>query len=98
VWFTPFLALLVADDLLKIGLFYLTQALAYIEFPLMFNTYYVNLRYVNPAGSWGWYLTLLFFTLEYLAFVVLFLLILLPKEGIRGRLKNYYPLFPGEGR
>jgi hypothetical protein len=91
VWYTPFLALLVADDLLKIGLFYLTQALAYIEFPLMFNTYYVNLQYTNPVGSGGWYLTLVFFTLENLVLIILFYIVLRPKEGLMAALKNYYP-------
>jgi hypothetical protein len=91
VWYTPFLALLVADDLIKIGLFYLTQALAYIEFPLMFGPYYVNLQYTSPVGSGGWYLTLFFFTLENLALIILFTLVLRPEGGIRATLKSYAP-------
>jgi hypothetical protein len=80
VWYTPFLALLVADDPIKIGLFFLTQAFAYIEFPLMFNSYYVNLQYTNPVGSSGWFLTLLFFTLQYLALFILLASIIMPEE------------------
>jgi hypothetical protein len=88
VWFTPFLCLLVADDLIKIILFYVTQIFAYIEFPLMFRSYYVNLEYVHPLGSASWYLTLFFFTLEYLALLVLVYLIIRPPEGLLGKIKN----------
>jgi 4-amino-4-deoxy-L-arabinose transferase-like glycosyltransferase len=82
VWFTPLLALLVADDLVKIIVFYVLQIFAYIEFPLMFGKYYVNLNYSNPVGSADWYLTLLFFTLQYLALLLLVYLIIRPPEGI----------------
>jgi len=82
VWFTPLLALLVADDLVKIIVFYVIQIFAYIEFPLMFGKYYVNLNYSNPLGSTDWYLTLLFFTLQYLALLLLVYLIIRPPEGI----------------
>lgn len=94
VWFTPLLALLVADDPVKIGLFYISQILAYIEFPLMFGTYYTNLKYVNPAESLGWYLTLLFFTIESVVLLVLILYTIRPNEGIITPIKeNYYKLF-----
>ncbi|MDD1660856.1 MAG: hypothetical protein LUQ49_00145 [Methanomicrobiales archaeon] len=91
VWYTPFLALLVAGDLLKTGLFYLVQALAYLEFPLLFGTFYVNLNYLSPAGSAGWYLTLFFFTLEYLALILLFALAVRPEGGFRAAVRNYAP-------
>jgi hypothetical protein len=90
LWYTPFLALLVAGDQLKTGLFYVTQALAYIEFPLMFGAFYVNLKYVNPAGSSGWFLTLFFFTLEYLVLILLFVMVMRP-EGIRKKLRELAP-------
>jgi len=82
VWFTPLLALLVADDLVKIIVFYVIQIFAYIEFPLMFGKYYVNLNYSNPVGSADWYLTLLFFTLQYLALLLLVYLIIRPPDGL----------------
>ena len=82
VWFTPFLCLLVADDLYKIILFYIVQVFAYIEFPLMFGSFYTNLEYTNPTGSTGWYMTLVFFTLQYLAILVLVYAIIRPKEGL----------------
>jgi hypothetical protein len=91
VWFTPLLALLVADDLVKIVLFYIAQLFAYIEFPLMFGTYYVNLEYVNPPGSYGWYLTILFFTLEYIVLLILMYYVLRPKDGIIAAMKKNYP-------
>jgi len=82
VWFTPLLAILVAGDLLKIVLFYITQIFAYIEFPLIFGKYYVNLKYTNPVGTSDWYLTLGFFTLEYIAFFVLIYFIIKPDKGL----------------
>jgi hypothetical protein len=91
VWFTPLLCLFVADNLFKIVLFYVTQILAYIEFPLMFGRFYTNLEYVNPVGSADWYLTLFFFTVEYLVLILLFYDILRPKKGIISTLKEYYP-------
>lgn len=84
VWITPFICLLVADDLYKIILFYIVQILAYIEFPLMFGSFYTNLAYTNPAGSGGWYLTLLFFTIQYVVLFILVFAILLPKNGLSG--------------
>ena len=82
VWFTPLLALLVADDLVKIILFFVTQIFVYVEFPLMFGKYWVNLNYTHPVGTSDWYLTLLFFTLQYLVFLLLIYLIIIPPEGI----------------
>jgi hypothetical protein len=82
VWFTPFLCLLVTDDIFKVFLFYIVQIFAYIEFPLMFGYFYTNLEYTNPAGSSAWFLTLVFFTLQYLALLTLVFVIIRPKEGI----------------
>jgi hypothetical protein len=91
VWFTPLLAILVADDMVKIALFYASQILAYIEFPLMFGSWYTNLEYVNPTGSAGWYLTLFFFTIEYLILIVLLYYAVRPQGGIISRMKEYLP-------
>ncbi|NMB79859.1 MAG: hypothetical protein GYA23_12285 [Methanomicrobiales archaeon] len=82
VWYTPLLCLLVADDIYKIALFYVVQVLAFIEFPLMFGSFYTNLEYTNAAGTPGWYLTLAFFTVQYLALLALVLMILAPKKGL----------------
>jgi len=71
LWFTPFICLLIADNMHKIVLFFIVQILTYIEFPLMFGTYYNNGNYLMPAGSTGWYVTLLFFILEYAAMLLL---------------------------
>lgn len=91
VWFTPFLCLLVADDIRKIALFYVVQVCAYIEFPLMFNGFYTNLAYVNTAGSSGWYLTLFFFTFQYLVLLVLVSAIVLPKKGLLKSIRDRIP-------
>ena len=50
VSFTPFLCLLVADNLYTVILFFVVQVFAYIEFPLMFGRFYTNLEYTNGAG------------------------------------------------
>lgn len=88
VWFTPFLCLLVTDDARKIALFYLVQLLAYIEFPLMFGGYYTNLEYSHAAGSTGWYVTLLFFTLQYAVLIFLVLWIARPCDLFRAFRKS----------
>lgn len=88
VWFTPLLALLVADNPVKIIIFYLTQIFGYIEFPLFFGSFYVNQNYIHPSGSAGWYLTLLFFTLQYLTLLVLMFLIIRPPEGVIERIRK----------
>jgi hypothetical protein len=80
VWYTPFLCLLVVDDIFKIILFYIVQILAYIEFPLMFGGFYTNQEYTNPVGTYGWYLTLLFFTLQYLVLLILVFVIIHKKD------------------
>jgi len=91
VWFTPFLCLLVADNLYTVILFYITQVFAYIEFPLMFGRFYTNLEYANPVGSSDWYLTLFFFTVEYVALVLLIFLTVRPDTGIMKRIRVLFP-------
>jgi hypothetical protein len=59
VWFTPFAALLIADDIYGILLFIGVQVLAYIEYPLGYGVLYVNDKYVS---EWG----LVFFTVFFL--------------------------------
>lgn len=88
VWFTPLLCLLVIDDLVKIVLFYVVQTFAFIEFPLMFGSYYTNLEYTSAAGSPGWYLTLVFFTLQYLTLLILVILIVRPPAWLPGLLRG----------
>jgi hypothetical protein len=78
IWFTPFVCLLVADSLTGVILFYGTQVLTYLEFPLLFGTLYVNGEYLSPAGSYGWYLALFFFTLVYAAYLALVYLAVKP--------------------
>jgi hypothetical protein len=91
VWFTPFLCLLVADDVYKIALFYVVQVFAYIEFPLMFGSFYTNLEYTNAVGTPGWYLTLVFFTLQYLAILVLVYVVVRPKRGLVKTIREKFP-------
>jgi hypothetical protein len=83
VWFTPLLCLLAADDIRKIVLLFLYQALAYLEFPLMFGAFYSALEYTDPAVSPGWMFTLVVFTLEYLALFVCLWFVVNPREIFR---------------
>ena len=64
VWFTPFAALLVADDIRGILAFTGVQVLAYIEYPLVYGVFYVNEKFVS---GWG----LAFFTVFFLMIGVL---------------------------
>jgi hypothetical protein len=80
VWFTPMLCLLAADDIRKIFLLFIFQALAYLEFPLMFRTFYSALTYTDPVLSSGWMITLGAFTLEYLALIICLWFVVNPKE------------------
>jgi hypothetical protein len=83
VWFTPLLCLLAADDLKKIVLLFIFQALAYLEFPLMFGAFYTALQYTEPALSSGWMITLVVFTLEYLALFICLWFVVSPPGILR---------------
>jgi hypothetical protein len=78
VWFTPFVCLLIADTLYGVILFYATQLLTYLEFPLLFGSLYNNTEYLSPTGSYGWYLALIFFSIEYAAYLILVYLAVKP--------------------
>jgi len=93
LWFTPFICLLIADNIHKIVLFFAFQILTFIEFPLMFGSYYTNGNYLMPVGSAGWYITLLFFILEYAALILLVYSAVIPSgssmKTVWESLKNY---------
>jgi hypothetical protein len=65
-WITPFFALLMADSIRNIILFYVGQAVFYMEFPLFFNRYYTNLEYTALPGTGDYYFIILFFAAEYI--------------------------------
>lgn len=50
VWFSPFAALLIANDIWGIVGYICVQILAFIEFPLVFYTLYVNNHYTSPLA------------------------------------------------
>jgi hypothetical protein len=83
VWFTPILCILAADDIRKIALVYIVQALAFIEFPLMFGKFYTSTQYTDAALSTGWFITLIAFTLEYLVLFVCLYFIVNPGEIVQ---------------
>jgi|WetSurMetagenome_2_1015567.scaffolds.fasta_scaffold36938_6 hypothetical protein len=80
IWFTPLICILIVDNIYKIGVFYIIQVLAYIEFPLTFGRLWTNIEYTNPIYSTNWYLALMLFTLE---FSLLLLLLWLAVEPIK---------------
>jgi hypothetical protein len=59
VWFTPFAALLVADDLWGILLFIGVQILGYIEYPLTYGVLWENNKYLSDGA-------LVFFTVFFI--------------------------------
>lgn len=69
VWMTPLFAILLADLMYGSVFFYLIQIFAYIEFPLLFNQYYVNLEYLHPFGTSGWGTIVIFFAMEYIIWI-----------------------------
>jgi hypothetical protein len=87
MWITPFFAILVADDIYKILVFFIVQFFAFIEFPIIFGNYYTNVSYVSDVGSYNWYITLLFFTIEYIFIFILLKMILL--ETIKYNINQY---------
>lgn len=80
VWFTPLICILAVDDIKKVVLLFVVQGLAYIEFPLMFGAFYTAIQYTEPVLSSGWMLTLMMFTLEYLALFVCVWFVVNPME------------------
>jgi hypothetical protein len=71
VWFTPIVCLLIADRLYAVALFFFAQIITYVEFPLLFGSFYTNVEYLNPVHSTGYLLTVGFFCLEYLVLILL---------------------------
>jgi hypothetical protein len=79
MWYLPFLCLLVSDDIYLMMALVATQIFTYLEFPILFWKIYTNAEYTAPAGSHLWYLTILFFSLEYL--VMIYLVIAVTKKN-----------------
>lgn len=77
VWFTPLAALLVAGDLRGILLFIAIQVMGYIEYPLGYNMFWVNDRYVS---GWG----IVFFTVFFLMIgLLLWRAFLVPENEVK---------------
>jgi len=70
VWLAPLLAIILCHSFGKIALFYILQCIVYIEFPLMWNAYYVNKNYIAPVGAPEWWITFIFFTVESIVFLL----------------------------
>ncbi|MDD1694931.1 MAG: hypothetical protein LUQ71_09425 [Methanoregula sp.] len=89
LWFLPFVCLLIADSLAGIICFYITQVIAYVEFPLLFGTLYVNNSYISASGTPGWYLTWLFFAVESILFLVLIYLAVKPSPTHINKIRDF---------
>lgn len=66
MWFVPILCIFASDSLYNIGLFYMTQILAFLEFPILWGSLYTNNSYTS-----GEYMALIFFTIEFAVWVFL---------------------------
>jgi len=71
MWFLPLACILIADNIYKIGWFYVTQILTYMVFPLAFWSLWTNAQWTNPIYSTNWYLALILLTSESLALIIL---------------------------
>lgn len=71
IWFTSLVCILIGDNIYKIGLFYITQILGYIEYPLSFWKLWTNVGYTNPIHSMNWYMALIMFTLLFASLIAL---------------------------
>jgi len=71
MWFLPLACILVANNIYKIGWFYVTQILTYMVFPLAFWSLWTNAQWTNPIYSTNWYLALILLTSESLALIIL---------------------------
>jgi uncharacterized membrane protein YphA (DoxX/SURF4 family) len=78
MWFIPIAAILCVGDWVKIGLFYLFQVVEYIKFPLMYDNLFNNDHYLTAFHSQDWWTTLLFFTVEFVALILLVCVIVKP--------------------
>lgn len=72
-WYIPLIAILIADDLLSILLFYIVQFLAFLEFPQTAGVFYTNTVYRTTlaADPYHWGLTWGMFALFQFALVYL---------------------------
>ena len=88
VWITPFFALLLADLIHGIYIHYIIQISGFLEFPILFNTYYTNLEYSSAVGTSEWYTIVLFFTAEILIWVISAAYILKSEAGLIDEMKT----------
>jgi len=71
MWFLPIACILIADNVYKIGWFYITQILTYLVFPVAFWSLWTNAEWTNPMYSTNWYLALILFSAESLSLLIL---------------------------
>ncbi len=88
VWLTPFYALLLVESFRNMIVFYLLQAVVYIEFPLSWGVLYVNRGYIGEFGTAGWYGSLAFFTIHAAIYVASVLLIAASDADLYGDMRS----------
>ena len=74
MWITPMAVILSVDKIEKIFVFIIFQIITFIEFPIMFGSFYTNIQYTNNIGNYGWYLTIFFFLIEYIILIILIIM------------------------
>jgi hypothetical protein len=87
-WLAPIFAILLSDSVFRVILFYITQAVAYTEFPLLFGRFYVNEKYLFAAGTAEWYVTVGFFVIEYCVLIIAICCAVRPADGLTGMMKK----------
>lgn len=73
MWITPFLAIFLANTYKEVILFYIFQLWAYLEFPIFYNSIYINYNYPYYISSDEPFLnvSIVFFAIKFLIMIVL---------------------------
>jgi hypothetical protein len=83
IWFTPLMCIFALDKLESIISFIIFQVMVFIEFPLAFGKFYVNLNYLGAFPSAQWQIALVIFTIEYIALIYCLYTIVNPIEMLK---------------
>jgi len=83
MWYIPIICIFAIDDIRKIILLYITQAINFVIFPLTFYSLWTNTTYTPAALTPNWYMALFIFTAQAITLIVLVWLIVNPVEIYR---------------
>lgn len=83
IWFTPLMCVFASDKIESLISFIIFQVMVFIEFPLAFGKFYVNLNYLGAFPSVQWQVALAIFTIEYIALIYCLYTIVNPVEMLK---------------